>query len=58
MDLTIGIMGVLLVTSIISYFFIKDLMPNKFVNNLVCLFYFSINMMILSANYGANTGGF
>ena len=53
-----GIMGVLLVTSIISYFFIKDLMLNKFVNNLVCLLYFSINMIVLSANYGANTGGF
>ena len=53
-----GIMGVLLVTSIISYFFVKDLMPNRLVNNLICLLYFSTNMMILSANYGANTGGF
>lgn len=53
-----GIMGVLLVTSIISYFFIKDLIPNKFCDNLICLLYFSINIIVLSANYGANTGGF
>lgn len=53
-----GIMGVLLVTSIISYFFVKDLIPNKFIDNLVCLLYFSINMVVLSSNYGANTGGF
>jgi hypothetical protein len=53
-----GIMGVLLVTSIISYFFIKDLLPNKILDNLVSLLYFSTNMLALSSNYGANTGGF
>lgn len=53
-----GIMGVLLVTSIISYFFIRDFTPNKSVDNLICLLYFSINIIVLSANYGANTGGF
>ena len=53
-----GIMGVLLVTSVISYFFVKDLISNKFIDNLVCLLYFSTNMVVLSSNYGANTGGF
>ncbi len=53
-----GIMGILLVTSIVSYFFVKGLMPNKVLDNLVSLIYFSINMLVLSANYGANTGGF
>lgn len=53
-----GIMGVLLVTSIISYFFIRELMPNKLTDSLICLLYFGLNMIALSANYGANTGGF
>lgn len=53
-----GIMGVLLVSSIISYYFIKELMPNKFVDYMVCILFFLVNMVALSANYGANTGGF
>lgn len=53
-----GIMGVLLVSSIISYFFIKDLIKSKFLQNTICILFFSINMVALSASYGTNTGGF
>ncbi len=53
-----GIMGVLLVSSIISYFFIRELIPNRFVDKVVCFCYFMMNIVVLSANYGANTGGF
>lgn len=53
-----GIMGVLLVTSIISYFFVEDLINNQIIKNLICILYFSVNMVVLSASYGTNTGGF
>ena len=53
-----GIMGVLLVSSIISYFFIEDLIENEFLKNIICILYFSINMVALSASFGTNTGGF
>jgi hypothetical protein len=53
-----GIMGVLLVSSIISYFFIEDLIENEFIRNIICILYFSINMVALSASFGTNTGGF
>ncbi|WP_236916114.1 hypothetical protein [Clostridium sp. Cult2] len=53
-----GIMGVLLVSSIISCFFIKDLIRNQLVKNLICLLYTIANIIVLSTNYGANTGGF
>ncbi|HSH36756.1 hypothetical protein [Schnuerera sp.] len=53
-----GMMGVLLVSSIISYFFIEDLINNIYIKKLACLTYITTNMIVLSANYGANTGGF
>lgn len=53
-----GIMGILLVTSVISYYFIKELLPNSIVESIVCILYFLMNMIALSAKYGANTGGF
>ena len=53
-----GIMGVLLITSIISYMFIEKLIENSILKNIVCILYFSVNMIVLSASYGTNTGGF
>ena len=53
-----GIMGVLLVSSIISCFFIKGLVENEFIKSIICLIYVFTNIIVLSANYGANTGGF
>lgn len=53
-----GIMGVLLVTSVISYYFIKEFMPNRVVEGMTCILFFLLNMVALSAKYGANTGGF
>ena len=53
-----GIMGVLLISSIISYYFVRDYIENEFVKDLVCILYFAINMLALSASFGTNTGGF
>ncbi|NLJ78372.1 MAG: hypothetical protein GX329_03325 [Tissierellia bacterium] len=53
-----GIMGVLLSTSIISYLFIRELISNRYVDRIICFCYFMLNIIALSANYGANTGGF
>ncbi|QQY78979.1 hypothetical protein EDD65_104143 [Keratinibaculum paraultunense] len=53
-----GIMGVLLATSVISYYYIKELLPNKLLDYTICILFFLTNMIALSANYGANTGGF
>lgn len=53
-----GIMGVLLATSIISYYFVRDLISNELIKDMVFLLYFLLNMVGLSAKYGANTGGF
>ena len=53
-----GIMGVLLVCSIISCYFINNFLKNEFLKNLVPLIYILINIIVLSTNYGANTGGF
>ncbi|WP_157752650.1 hypothetical protein [Schnuerera ultunensis] len=53
-----GIMGVLLVSSIISCYFVMELFKNEFLKNLICLIHVFTNMIVLSANYGANTGGF
>ena len=53
-----GIMGVLLVCSIISCYFINNFLKNEFLKNVVSLIYILINIMVLSTNYGANTGGF
>lgn len=53
-----GIMGVLLVTSIISYFFIRDSIKNDTISNLIFILFAFINIIILSTRYGSNTGGF
>ena len=53
-----GIMGVLLSTSILSFFSItkgiKDISRRRFIG----LFIFGLNIVVLSAMFGANTGGF
>lgn len=53
-----GIMGVLLASSIVSYLFIRKLISSEFWNKAICIAYFMLNIIALSANYGANTGGF
>lgn len=53
-----GIMGVLLVSSILTYFsFTKDL-NDEWIKRILGLFIFALNMLVLSARFGANTGGF
>lgn len=53
-----GIMGVILVSSIIAYYFIDRWIKNDLIRYTMCLFFVSTNLIILSANFGANTGGF
>ncbi|MBU5310554.1 hypothetical protein KQI38_00815 [Tissierella carlieri] len=53
-----GIMGVLLVTSILSFFSITKLIENDTLKRFIGLFIFIINMITLSTYFGANTGGF
>lgn len=53
-----GIMGVFIVTSILTYFYFKDKFKNENLLNIFTLAIFSLNMVILSAGNAANTGGF
>lgn len=53
-----GIMGILLVTSILSFFSITESINNVFMKRLIGLSIFIINMLVLSTYFGANTGGF
>lgn len=53
-----GIMGVLLISSILSFFSISKTIKNKNTKVLVGIIIFSLNMLALSTNFGANTGGF
>lgn len=53
-----GIMGVLLVTSVISSRFIMELIKKKPIRDLIPFIFLFINIIVLSADYGANTGGF
>ncbi|WP_132996189.1 hypothetical protein [Sporanaerobacter acetigenes] len=53
-----GAMGILLATSIISYFTIKKYLPNDTMEKILAILYFVLNIIVLSASYGANTGGF
>ena len=53
-----GAMGVLLATSIISYFSIKDTFSSEVLKKFLALVFFSLNIIVLSARFGANTGGF
>lgn len=52
------IMGVLIVTSIISYYFLKDRFNNTQMSNIFLIIYFAIVIISLTGNYGANFGGF
>ncbi|CAK7009032.1 hypothetical protein CIW83_12470 [Tissierella sp. P1] len=53
-----GIMGVLLVTSILSFFSITKSIESDNLKRFIGLFIFIINMITLSTYFGANTGGF
>ncbi len=53
-----GAMAVLLATSIISYFSIKDTFSNEVLEKFLVLVIFLLNIFALSAKFGANTGGF
>ncbi len=53
-----GIMGVLLVTSILSFCSITKSIENNTLKKFIGLFIFTTNMIVLSTYFGANTGGF
>ncbi|HLR36170.1 MAG TPA: hypothetical protein VK071_12695, partial [Tissierellales bacterium] len=53
-----GAMAVLLATSIISYFSIVNRVNRKILKDILLLVYFSLNILVLSVKFGANTGGF
>ncbi|EOD00260.1 hypothetical protein [Caldisalinibacter kiritimatiensis] len=52
------IMGVLIATSIISFFFIKGLIKFKTLELTFLFFYFPIVIISLSSRFGANIGGY
>ena len=52
------LMGVLIVTSIITYYFIKDRFKSKKTSNVFLIIYLTIVIISLTGNYGANFGGF
>ena len=52
------IMGVLIVTSIMVYYLIKDKIRDKKKSNIFIAFYFPIVIIALSGSFGANFGGF
>lgn len=51
-------MGILLVTSIITFFFLKRRVKNKLASILILLIYFPIVILALSDKYAANFGGY
>ncbi len=53
-----GMMAVLIATSIVSYLFIKERIGDTLMVNLLYFLLSFINIMLLSARVGANTGGF
>jgi hypothetical protein len=53
-----GIMGVLLATSIITFFQITKNMKDSIIKKILFILLFGLNMVALSVNFGANTGGF
>ena len=53
-----GMMAVLLATSIVSYLFIREFMHNGLIANLLYFSMACMNIVLLSARFGANTGGF
>lgn len=52
------IMGVLIVTSIIVYYSVKDRIKDKKRANIFLMIYFPIVIIALTGNFGANFGGF
>lgn len=53
-----GMMGIFIASSIVSCLYLKERINNRFIINFVYILFSLINMLILSARYGANTGGF
>ncbi|MBV1818642.1 hypothetical protein L0P54_01420 [Anaerosalibacter bizertensis] len=53
-----GAMGILLASSIISYFTVKKYLPNKALEKTFSIVYGILNIVILSSRFGVNTGGF
>ena len=53
-----GIMGVLLITSLLSFYSFSKFFKDKRLYRLFGLLIFSVNILVLSANLGSNTGGF
>lgn len=53
-----GIMGVLLASSTLSFFSLTKTMNNIYLKKIIGFFIFGLNMIVLSTNFGANTGGF
>ncbi|RKD31216.1 hypothetical protein [Thermohalobacter berrensis] len=52
------IMGVLLSTSIIGYFSLREKIENSIIKNSILFLYFPLVILSLSNRYGANFGGF
>lgn len=53
-----GMMAVLIATSILGYLFLKEQIKNQLLSKVVFMLFLAINISMLSASYGANTGGF
>lgn len=51
-------MGVLIVTTIISYFTLKNMIKNKVMKKIITAIVFSTCIFSLSGSYGANVGGY
>lgn len=52
------IMGVFIVTSIISYYFFKDKIKSEIMSNIFLVAYFLVIIIALTGRFGANFGGF
>lgn len=51
-------MAILLTTSIITYFWLREKINNKLISLLLLFIYFPVNILALSGNYASNFGGF
>ncbi|AFS77705.1 hypothetical protein Curi_c06320 [Gottschalkia acidurici 9a] len=52
------IMGVLMITSAITYFFVRDILKNSIISNIFLISYIPIVIISLSGRFGANFGGY
>ncbi len=52
------LMGVLIATSIVTYYFVKDKLKSQKMSNIFLIIYFSVVIISLTGNFGANFGGF